>query len=268
MALPGLLQAQVDSSNVDTARHFEGFGVNIVAKEPHFINSAALAFDKQGRLFVGAGPQYRKPSKETPPDYIKILHDEDEDGDEKVTTLQRDLTIQALAWKGDELWVANAPDVTVLGDTDGDLVADQYELIYTGLGHLRHGLHGFNWAPDGRLYMTQGNSRVQDHAPKAFRELMGIKSDKPDNPNLNEVYTAESYKKSYIGGWLLQKEVFSVVKMEAKTWKSIHAVFEIAGTWRWDTSFNWICTDNDPGPQHDRIFCMPFLGAHFGMSHV
>jgi hypothetical protein len=32
--------------------------------------------------------------------------------------------VQAMAWKGDELWVANAPDVTVLRDTDGDDEAD------------------------------------------------------------------------------------------------------------------------------------------------
>ena len=85
------------------------------------------------------GTTISKPSKETPPDYIKILHDEDEDGvAEKVTTFAEGFNnIQALAWKGDELWVANAPDLTVLRDTDGDLVADEYELIYTGLGHLR-----------------------------------------------------------------------------------------------------------------------------------
>ena len=272
LALPGLLQAQVDSSNVDIGAlpdTPEGFGVNIVAKEPHFINPAALAFDKQGRLFVGAGPQYRKPSKETPPDYIKILHDEDEDGvAEKVTTFAEGFNnIQALAWKGDELWVANAPDVTVLRDTDGDLVADEYELIYTGLGHLRHGLHGFNWAPDGRLYMTQGNSRVQDHAPKAFRELMGIKSDKPDNQPLNEVYTAETYKKSYIGGWPSAEGGILRCEDGGKNLEIYSRGLRNSWDMAMDTSFNWICTDNDPGPQHDRIF-MPFLGAHFGMSHA
>ena len=120
---------------------------------------------------------------------------------EKVTTFAEGFNnIQALAWKGDELWVANAPDVTVLRDTDGDLVADDYELIYTGLGHLRHGLHGFNWAPDGRLY-DSGQQPCAGSCAKAFRKLMGIKSDKPDNQPLNEVYTAETYKKSYIGGW-------------------------------------------------------------------
>ena len=123
--------AQVDSSNVDVnalPNVADGFGVNIVAKEPHFINPAALAFDKKGRLFVGAGPQYRKPSPDTPGDYIKILYDHDEDGvtDEVKTFAEGFNNVQALAWKGDELWVANCPDVTVLRDTDGDDVADEY----------------------------------------------------------------------------------------------------------------------------------------------
>ncbi len=263
--------AQVDSSNVDVnalPNVADGFGVNIVAKEPHFINPAALAFDKKGRLFVGAGPQYRKPSPDTPGDYIKILYDHDEDGvtDEVKTFAEGFNNVQALAWKGDELWVANCPDVTVLRDTDGDDVADEYELIYTGLGHLRHGLHGFNWAPDGRLYMTQGNSRVQEHAPMAFRNLMRVKSDKPDNQPLNQVFTRETYKKSYIGGWPSAEG--GILRCEAGGKNLEIFTRGLRNSWdmAMDTSFNWVATDNDPGPQHDRIF-MPFQGAHFGMSH-
>ena len=265
------LLGQSDSSNIDVdalPSTAEGFGINIVAREPHFINPAALAFDKMGRLYVGAGPQYRKPAEDTPGDYIKILHDEDEDGiAEKVTTFAEGFNnVQALAWKGDELWVANCPDVTVLRDTDGDLVADEYKLVFTGLGHLRHGLHGFNWAPDGRLYMTQGNSKVQDHAPQAFRDLMHIKSNKPDNQPINKVFTAETYKKSYIAGWPSAEG--GILRCDAGGYNlEIHSR-GMRNPWdmAMDTGFNWLCTDNDPGPQHDRIF-MPIQDAHYGMSH-
>ena len=269
--LANVLPAQSDSSNIDVdalPSTAEGFAINIVAREPHFINPAALAFDKLGRLYVGAGPQYRKPSEDTPGDYIKILHDEDEDGiAEKVTTFAEGFNnIQALAWKGDQLWVANCPDVTVLRDTDGDLVADEYKLVFTGLGHLRHGLHGFNWAPDGRLYMTQGNSRVQEHAPQAFRDLMHIKSDKPDNQPINKTFTAETYKKSYIGGWPSAEG--GILRCDSDGYNlEIHSR-GMRNPWdmAMDTGFNWLCTDNDPGPQHERIF-MPIYGAHYGMSH-
>ena len=265
------LFAQSDSSDIDVdalPETAEGFAINIVAREPHFINPAALAFDKLGNLYVGAGPQYRKPSEDTPGDYIKILHDEDEDGvAEKVTTFAEGFNnIQALAWKGDELWVANCPDVTVLRDTDGDLVADEYKLVFTGLGHLRHGLHGFNWAPDGRLYMTQGNSRVQEHAPQAFRDLMNVKSDQPDNQPINKVFTPETYKKSFIAGWPSAEG--GILRCEPGGYNlEIHSR-GMRNPWDMgmDTGFNWLCTDNDPGPQHDRVF-MPIYGGHYGMSH-
>lgn len=35
-------------------------------------------------------------------------------------------SVQAMAWRNDELWVANSPELTVLRDTDGDEVADEY----------------------------------------------------------------------------------------------------------------------------------------------
>lgn len=271
LSTPTLSFGQATGSEVDELalpETAEGFGVNIVAREPYFINPAALAFDKKGRLFVGAGPQYRKPAPDTPGDYVKILYDHDEDGvaDEVKTFAEGFNNVQALAWKGDELWVANAPDVTVLRDLDGDDVADEYELIYTGLGHLRHGLHGFNWAPDGRLYMTQGNSRVQNHAPKAFRELMGIKSDEPDNQPLNQVFTRETYKKSYIGSWPSAEGGILRCEAGGKNLEIYSRGLRNSWDMNMDAGFNWIATDNDPGPQHDRIF-MPFQDAHYGMSH-
>ncbi|MFP6883260.1 MAG: hypothetical protein VCA40_02455, partial [Roseibacillus sp.] len=117
----------------------EGFSINFFVREPHIINPSSLCFDRQGRLYVGAGPQYRSPKEDSPTDYIKILIDADHDGvAETVKTFAEGLNcVQSMAWKGDELWVANAPELTVLRDTDGDDVADEYQIIYTGLNNLR-----------------------------------------------------------------------------------------------------------------------------------
>jgi glucose/arabinose dehydrogenase len=96
--------------------------------------------------------------------------------------------IQGLAWHGRDLWIANAPDLTVVRDRDGDDEADEYVKVYTDLGNLEHGLHGLNWAPDGKLYMSKGNSKGLNqpgrYAPKAFRDLWGLKApaDVPDIP--------------------------------------------------------------------------------------
>ena len=39
----------------------DGFTVSVFASEPLVRNPCAMAFDVRGRLYVGQGPQYRKP---------------------------------------------------------------------------------------------------------------------------------------------------------------------------------------------------------------
>ena len=117
--------------------------------------------------------------------------------------------IQGLAWHGRDLWVANAPDLTVVRDIDGDDVADEYIRVFTDLGNIEHGLHGLNWAPDGKLYMSKGNSKglvVKDWkkdepdriAPKPFRDLWGVPgpTDAPDFPS-PKTFTRQTYKSTY-----------------------------------------------------------------------
>jgi glucose/arabinose dehydrogenase len=157
-----------------------GFTVQLFAKEPMVRNPGALAFDAQGRLFVGQGPQYRNPEPDTPKDSVLILEDLDGDGmaDQSKTFAAGFNCIQGLAWYGGDLYVANSPDLTVVRDLDGDDEADEYVKLYTDLGNLEHGLNGLNFAPDGRLYISKGNSKGLGRpgrvAPKPFRELWSI----------------------------------------------------------------------------------------------
>ena len=192
-----ILQAELDKNALPDVD--EGFQINFFVKEPHIINPSSLCFDKKGQLYVGAGPQYRHPKEDSPTDYIKILIDADNDGvAETVKTFAEGLNcVQAMAWKGNELWVANAPELTVLRDTDGDDVADEYQIIYTGLNNLRHSVHGLNWGPDGWLYFTMGNTWVKPNAPKPIRDLQGIKSNDKTQYPLTKVYTKETYPKSF-----------------------------------------------------------------------
>jgi len=68
----------------------EGFEVNFFVREPHLINPSSLCFDAKGRLYAGAGPQYRHPKEDSPMDYIKILIDGDGDGEaETIKTLRK-----------------------------------------------------------------------------------------------------------------------------------------------------------------------------------
>ena len=167
-ALPlGLIPSAIaDSTNLDTNKSKfptlpTGFEISLFASEPLIRNPTCLAFDRKGRAFVAQGPQFRKPRENTPGDTINILVDRDNDGvaDDVKIFAQGFNSIHGLAWKGNDLYVANAPDFTVVRDTDGDDIADEYIKIYTDLGNLEHSLHGLNWAPDGKLYMSKGNSK-------------------------------------------------------------------------------------------------------------
>ncbi len=101
---------------------------------------------RRGRLFVGQGPQYRNPKPDTPGDTVVILIDSNRDGvaDTAKTFASGLNSIQGLAWHGRDLWVGNAPDLTVVRDLDGDDVADEYVKVYTDLGNLEHANHGHN----------------------------------------------------------------------------------------------------------------------------
>jgi glucose/arabinose dehydrogenase len=88
-----------------------GFQISLVAQEPLVRNPCSMAFDSRGRLFVGMGPQYRHPRPETSPDSVVLLLDNDNDGrfDARTTFATGFNCIQGLAWRGSDLWVANAP---------------------------------------------------------------------------------------------------------------------------------------------------------------
>ena len=110
--------------------------------------------------------------------------------------------MQGLAWRGRDLWVGNAPDLTIVRDLDGDDEADEYVLVYTDLGNIEHGIHGLNWGPDGKFYMSKGNSKGLTQpgriAPKPFRELWGVTAP-PGTPDMPapRVFKPGEYRNTY-----------------------------------------------------------------------
>ena len=274
----GQSNVQHTSTDQGMPRVPPGFQVSLFAREPLVRHVCAMAFDARGRLCVAQGVQYRNPKPDTPGDRVSIVIDTDRDGvaDQVKTFADGFNHIQALAWRGNELWIANAPDLTVVRDLDGDDRADQYRIIYGGLGNLEHGLHGLNFAPDGRLYMSKGNSKGYVSAnstelrlaPRAFIELWGV--DLPeDNLQIpaSKWCLPENYHRGYHhpsddwgseGGILrcaadgTQLEIFS---------RGSRNMWDMA----FDEHFNWVGTDQDQDGG-DRILS-PFFKAHFGWGH-
>ena len=264
----------------------DGFTVDVVAKEPMVSNPCVMAFDHLGRICVAQGQQWRAPTPETPGDRIDILIDNDGDGvaDDSKTFAEGFNSVQGIAWHGSDLWVANAPDLTVVRDTDGDDEADVYIKVYTGLGNLEHSLHGLNFGPDGKLYMSKGNSkgynRLDQLAPKTFRELWGLASpeDAPDYADV-EVFNKDTYRRAYHTpqddwgqqGGILRCDPYA--GLDAKqSYREMGRNLEIfsrgfRNPWDicFDDGFDWLGTDNDQ-TTGDKVFA-PFHGAHFGWGH-
>ncbi len=256
----------------------KGFRVTIFAKEPLVRNPCAMAFDQQRRLFVSQGPQYRHPRPDTPGDRITILMDSDGDGkaDQSKTFAEGFNHIQGLAWHGKDLWVANAPDLTVVRDLDGDDEADEYVLIYGGLGNLEHALHGLNFGPDGMLYMSKGNSKgYLDKsspelrlAPKAFADLWGMKypDGVPEIPK-PKVFKKGTYKRGYhhpSDDWGREG---GILRCDSHGTKLEIFCRGMRNPWdiTFDENFDWLGTDQDQDGG-DRIIS-PFFGSHFGWGH-
>ncbi len=272
-----LTVAQFDDRNADREALPtvpRGFEVSLFAREPLVRQPCSMAFDAKGRLFVGMGPQYRNPTPETPGDSVVIVSDADGDGVAESTKVFASgfNAVQGLAWHGNDLWVANAPDLTVVRDLDGDDEADEYVRIYTDLGNLEHGLHGLNWAPDGKLYMSKGNSKGLTQpgriAPKPFRDLWGVKAPagSPDFPK-PKTYTKHDYQHAYHNpsdDWGLEGGILRCDNGGGSL-EIVSRGFRNPWDITADSGFNWLGTDNDQ-TNGDRIF-MPFFGAHFGWNH-
>ncbi len=251
-----------------------GFTVQIAAREPLVRQPSSLAFDARGRLFVGMGPQYRNPKPTTPGDSVVLLTDRD--GNDKLDTAKTFAAgfncIQGLAWHGRDLWVANSPDLTVVRDLDDDDVADEYVRVFTDLGNLEHGLHGLNWAPDGKLYMSKGNSKGLNtpdrYAPKPFRELFGLPTpagakDFPEPQTFKAAEYRHAYQDpdddwGYMGGVLRCDDGGKNLEIVSRGMRNPWDI-------TFDSGFNWLGTDNDQN-EGDRVFS-PFYGAHFGWNH-
>ena len=152
----------------------DGFEANLWAAEPMLVNPIHMTWDPDGRLWVCCSPTYPqvKPG-EIPNDQIIVLEDTDNDGQaDKSTVFADGLYVPTGLELGDGgVYVANAPDLLFLKDTDGDLQADVREVVLTGFAteDNHHSISAWRWGPGGWLYFQEGtfmHSQVETpHGP-------------------------------------------------------------------------------------------------------
>ena len=126
----------------------DGFSVTRFADDALAHDIYSMTIDSQGRIVV-AGPGY-----------VKILHDDDQDGVADRATLYSALPqsgAQGLLFLGNDLICTGDDALLHLTDANGDGVADGPPESWAQLRHSEHGAHGLVHGPDGWLYLICGN---------------------------------------------------------------------------------------------------------------
>jgi len=126
----------------------EGFEVTRFADDALAHDIYSMTIDAQGRVVVaGAG-------------YVKILHDDDQDGRADRATLFSELPksgAHGMYFDGPDLICTGDNGVHRLRDRDKDGRADGDLETWTSLKHPEHGANGIIRGPDGCYYLVCGN---------------------------------------------------------------------------------------------------------------
>lgn len=142
-----------------------GFHMELVASEPLIASPIALCFDENGRLFVVEMIDYSE-RRDEHLGRIRMLEDTDGDGRMDKSTIFADQLPwpTALFWSNGGLYVGATPDIYYVKDTNGDGVANEKKLVFTGFGtgvarlNVQQLFNSFTWTLDNRIQgATAGN---------------------------------------------------------------------------------------------------------------
>jgi putative membrane-bound dehydrogenase-like protein len=137
------------------------FNLQVFASEPNVMHPIAMAWDERGRLYVLVTKDYPNERKETGgSDYILLCEDTDKDGKaDKFTKWADGLSIPTgMVFANGGLIISQAPHMILLKDTNGDDVADEKKILFTGFGtgdthagpsNLHYGFDNWIWGSVG-----------------------------------------------------------------------------------------------------------------------
>ena len=154
----------------------DGVELKLFAAEPMLLSPSNIDIDHMGRIWVCEVVNYRRFANGTNPERVegdRILVLEDTDGDgmadkETVFYQGRDIdSAHGVCVLGNRVIVSAGDSVFNFYDTNGDLKADRKEVMFTGIKGTQHdhGIHSFQFGPDGRLYFNFGNAGQELHNP-------------------------------------------------------------------------------------------------------
>ena len=138
-----------------------GFQIQQVCAEPLVTDPIAVAFDENLRMFVVEMRGYSE-NRDEKLSRIRLLEDVDGDGvydRGKIFVDQLKWPTAVCCWNGGIL-VADAPDLHWYKDTDGDGLANEHKILFTGfgVGNVQGLVNSFNWGLDNRIYGSSSSS--------------------------------------------------------------------------------------------------------------
>lgn len=142
-----------------------GFHVELVASEPMIESPILMDFDADGRLYVleqlSFLPDMSGRDSREPINRVSVLEDTDNDGqmDKKTVFADKLLMPRALKVLDRGVLIGEPPNLWLMKDTNGDLVADTKELVVNTYGNanggIEHNANSLYWAMDNTMYSSE-----------------------------------------------------------------------------------------------------------------